>query len=143
MPGRGTLTKRIFDQVDVNKVPVQKWAKEHGNTSICCTLCSRKVSVGSNGIWLVNQHAKGANHKALSDARYSENQTRFGFSTGEMVKSLQDYVCEAEVLWAFKVAEEDWNFKSCDSLDKLFQRMFSNDVSAKFGVSRTKMSYGI
>ena len=48
---------------------------------------------------------------------------------------------EAECLWAFKVAEQDWSFCSCDDVNSLFYRMFPYEVSEKFSVGRTKMSY--
>ena len=44
-------------------------------------------------------------------------------------------------LGPFKVVEEDWSFASCDGLKVLFQRMFPGEVSEKFSVAHTKMSY--
>ena len=56
-------------------------------------------------------------------------------------KPLGTRVFEAECLWAFKVAEEDWSFSSCDNIKALFQRMFAGEVCEKFSIAHTKMSY--
>ena len=92
----------------------------------------------------VNQHAKTKEHKIKSNARFSPSQPRF-----EKVRSAIEYsskpletrVFEAEYLWAFKVADEDWSFASCDSLEVLLQRMFPGEDGEKFSVAHTKMSY--
>ena len=48
---------------------------------------------------------------------------------------------QAEGLWAFKLAEQDWSFRSCDGIDRLFHRMFQSETSEKFAIVRTKMSF--
>ena len=48
---------------------------------------------------------------------------------------------QAEELWAFKLAEQDWSFRSCDVIDQLFHCMFQNETSEKFAVGYTKISY--
>ena len=48
---------------------------------------------------------------------------------------------EAECLWAFKVAEQDWIFRSCDDFNSLLYRMFPCEVSEKFSVGHTKMPH--
>ena len=50
---------------------------------------------------------------------------------------------QAEGLWAFKLAEQDWSFRSCDGIDQLFHRMFESETSEKFTIGCTKMSYGV
>lgn len=53
-------------------------------------------------------------------------------------------VIEAEMLWLFKIAEEDQCFASRDHLDKLFVRMFKDcNVAEMFFVSHTKSSCGV
>lgn len=143
MPSRETSVSKLFEQTDTNGVVVGKWAKPHNQQNIWCTLCAKSVSISSGGMWMVNQHAKGTNHKQLSTARFSDNQPRFSPSSSTLIKPLNERVLEAEILWAFKVAEEDWSFRSCDNLDKLFGRMFHSEESAKFGMAHTKASYAI
>ena len=48
---------------------------------------------------------------------------------------------QAEELWAFKLAEQGWSFRSCDGIDRLFHRMFQSETSEKVAIGRTKMSY--
>ena len=48
---------------------------------------------------------------------------------------------QAEGLWAFKLAEQDWSFRSCDGINQLFHRMFQSETSEKFTIGCTKMSY--
>ena len=38
---------------------------------------------------------------------------------------------QAEELWAFKLAEQDWSFRSCDGIDLLFHGMFQSETSEK------------
>ena len=48
---------------------------------------------------------------------------------------------QPEELWAFKLTEQGWNFRSCDGIDRLFHRMFQSERSEKLAIGRTKMSY--
>ena len=44
-------------------------------------------------------------------------------------------------IWGFKLAEQDWSFRSCDVIDQLFHCMFQNETSEKFAMGLTRMSY--
>ena len=48
---------------------------------------------------------------------------------------------QTEGLWAFKLAKQDWSFRSCDGIDRLFHHMFKSETSETFSIGCTKMSY--
>ena len=48
---------------------------------------------------------------------------------------------QAKGLWAFKLAEQDWSFRSCNGINRLFHRTFQSKTSEKFTIGHTKMSY--
>ena len=144
MPEHKTKSLGLLDKVDANNIQIGKYAKVHTSTSIWCHLCQKNVAIDHSGLNQVNQHAKTKEHKVKSNARFSPSQPRFekvGSAIEYSSKPLETRVFEAECLWAFKVAEDDWSFASCDSLKVLFQRMFPGEVSEKFSAAHTKMSY--
>ena len=48
----------------------------------------------------------------------------------------------AEVMWMFKVTEQDNSLRSCDGVQKLTQTILSDsDISEGFIISRQKASY--
>ena len=109
-----------FDKIDSNKVRVGDWAKEYGEGSIWCILCNRKVSVDHNCMAQINRHCRIAEHSKLLRERFSTAQPKL-FSTAQskfiktgstitLGKPLDRRVDEAEVLWAFKLVEQDWSF---------------------------------
>ena len=59
----------------------------------------------------------------------------------QLAKAVHIQVTQAEGLWAFKLAEQDWNFRSCDGIDQVFHCMFESETSEKCAIWRTKMSY--
>ena len=91
----------------------------------------------------VNQHVRGKTHKSFSDAKFSSSQSRFfrSASSVQHAKPVHIQVTQAEGLWAFKLAEQYWSFRSCDGIDRLFRRMFQSETSEKFAIGRTKISY--
>ena len=96
----------------------------------------------------INQHVIAGKHrKAWENVHPDPNkQKTFQAVRGEVAlsKPLNQSVLEAEIVWLFKLAEEDWSFESCDHLDKLFVRMFPGSaVAEKFGTAHTKASYSI
>ena len=140
---RPTKSKTHFDKIDCNKVIIGGWAKEYGKGSIWCILCNRKVNVDHSSMAQINQHCRTAEHSKLSKERFSTTQPKF-IKTGWTItlgKPLDRRVDEAEVLWAFKLAEQDWPFRSSDDTGKLFQRMNFGEMAGKFKMGHTKMSY--
>ena len=138
-----TRSKTHFDKTDCNKVRVGDWAKEYGEGSIWCNLCNKKVNVDHSGMAQINQHCRTAEHSKLSKKRFSTSQPKF-IKTGLTItlrKPLDRRVGEAEVLWAFKLAEQHWSFRSLDDTGKLPQRMNLGEVAEKFKMGHTKMSY--
>ena len=59
----------------------------------------------------------------------------------QLAKAVHIQVTQAEGLWAFKLAEQDWNFRSCDGIDQVFHCMFESETSEKCAIWRTKMPY--
>ena len=140
---RPTKSRSLFDKIDCKNVKVGDWAKQHDGESIWCTLCNKKVSIDHSGMGQINQHCRTFEHSSLSNERFSTSQPKF-IKTGSTItlgKPLDRRVVEAEVIWAFKLAEQDWSFRSSDDTGKLFQRMHFGEVAEKFKMGRTKMSY--
>ena len=121
-----------------------KWAKIHTEKTLWCMLCNKSVAIDHGGLSQVNQHLKTNDHKVKADARFSTTQPKFqkvGNSMEYLNKSIDKRVLEAECLWAFKLAEEDWSFASIDDVKILFKRMFGGEVLEHFSAGHTKMSY--
>ena len=97
-----------------------------------------------SGIGQVNQHAGSRSHSLKSKTRFSSDQPKFkkiGNNIKCCSKPLETRYMEAECLWTFKVAKQDWIFCSCDDINSLFYLMFPCEVSEKFSVGHTKMAY--
>ena len=91
----------------------------------------------------VNQHVIGKKHNILSDQGFSKTQLKFLNAASNVIlgKPLDARVVEAEILYAFKLAEQDWYFRSCDGTGTLFENMHLGEVASKFGLGYSKMSY--
>ena len=111
--------------------------------AIYCTSCHKPVHINHGGMEQVNQPVRGKTHKSFSEAKFSSSQSRFFQSASgvQLAKPVHIQVTQAEGLWAFKLAEQDWSFRSCDGIYRLFHRMFQSETSEKFAIVRTKMSY--
>ena len=133
-------SKRLLGEVDSNVV-IEKWATLHRVSAIWCTLCKKPVPVDHSWIGQMNQHVQGKNHMELSNLRFSSIQPRFDKigATVQLAKPILTKTLEAECLWAFKLAEADLSFCSCDNINKLFHGMFTSDVTEKFSIAHTKV----
>ena len=88
-----------------------------------CLLCNKTIAVDHSGIGQVNQHAGSCSHSLKSKTRFSSDQPKFEKIESNIKfcsKPLQTRYMEAECLWAFKVAEQDWSFCSCDDVNSFF-----------------------
>ena len=145
MPSHDMMaTGELLEKLDCNGVTIKKWAKIHEKSSIWCMVCNKIITVDDSRIGQVNQHAGSGSHSLKSKTRFSSDQPKFekiGNNIKFCSKPLQTRYMEAECLWAFKVAEQDWSFRSCDNIISLFYHMFPCEVSKKFSVGHTKMSY--
>ena len=95
--------------------------------SIWCMLCNKTVAVDHSGIGQVYQHATCGSHSLKSKPCFPSDQSKFekiGNNIKFCSKPLQTRYMEAECLWAFKVAKQDWRFHSCDNINSLFNLMF-------------------
>ena len=98
-------------------------------------LGNKTVAVDHSGIGQVNQYTGSGSHSLKSKTRFSSDQPKFekiGNSIKFCSKPLQTRCMEAECFWAFKVAEQDWSFRSCDDIKSLFYRIFPCEVSERF-----------
>ncbi|CAM4672851.1 unnamed protein product [Leuciscus chuanchicus] len=112
-------------------------------------------------------HAKGAKHQAVVAAREGSSMTITSFfsppSTSTDVRSIagSSIMCQtegtrqgtisnvtrqdalrAEVLWALKVANSHYSFKSCEDVSALFSAMFpDSQLAAKFARGERKCAY--
>ena len=83
-------------------------------------LCNKTVAVDHSGIGQVNQHVGSSSHSLKSKTRFSSDQPKFDKIRNNIKfcsKPLQTRYMEAGCLWAFKVAEKDWSFCSCDDIN--------------------------
>ena len=120
MPKHKTTSKNLFEKVDANNVVVNKWAVFGVDANATyCTLCCKPVPINHGGMEQVNQHVQGKTHKSFFDAKFSSSQCRFfkSASSVQHAKLVHIQVIQAEGLWAFKLAEQDWSFRSCDGID--------------------------
>ena len=144
MPKHKITSKNLFEKIHANNVMVNKWAVlgVDANTTYC-TLYRKSAPINHGGMEQVNQHVRGKTHKSFSDAKFSSSQSRFfkSASSVQLAKPVHIQVTQAEGLWAFKLAEQDLSFRSCDGIDRIFHRMIQSVTSEKFVIGRTKMPY--
>ena len=91
--------------------------------------------------------------KKLSKLRFSNTAAHIGGSdrtikskdtVNSIDPSLNNKVSAAEATWLFKVAEEDYSFRSCDDTPLVFtKKRFQSAISQKFTLSQEKASYVI
>ena len=136
-------TGERLEKLDCNGVTIKNWAKIYDKSSVWCMLCNKTLAVDHSGIVQVNQHVGSGSHSLKSKTHFSSDQPKFekiGNNVKFCSKTLQTRYMEAECLWTFKVAKQDWSFCSCDDMNSLFYHM-KCEVSEKFSVGHTKMSY--
>ena len=105
-----TTSKNLSDKIDANNAMVNKWTVlEVDANAIDFTLCCELVPI---------------NHS-------SQSQFFKSASSVKLAKPVHIQVTHRKGLWAFKLAEQDWSFRSCDGIDQLFHCMFQNDTSEK------------
>ena len=105
-----TTSKNLLDKKDANNVMVNKWTVlEVDVNEIDFTLCCEPLPI---------------NHS-------SQSQFFKSASSVKLAKPVHIQVTHRKGLWAFKLAEQDWSFRSCDGIDQLFHCMFQNDTSEK------------
>ena len=146
MPDYKTQARGVLDKVGADGLQISKWANPLSDTQIWCNLCAKPVSVDHSGISQVNQHIKpGTTHYEKARQRFSTSQPKFepvGDGAIKYVKKTPELrKIEAEALWSFKIAEEDWSFTSSDDTNTLFKRMFGEEAVKSFSVGHTKLSY--
>ena len=106
--------------------------------------CNETVAVEHSGIGQVNLQAGSGSHSLKSKTHFSSEESKFekiGNNIKFCSKPLQTRCMKAECLWEFKVAKQDWSFRSCDDINPLFYCMFPCEIPRKFLVDPTKMSY--
>ena len=123
---------------------IEKWIEKRIGKVLFCNLCKKDVNYDKGGINQVNMccHWNTKKHGRLYNQIQIFRQHSKQLTAIFNYPNCWIYVIKAEILWLFKVAEEDWSFASCDYLEKLFARMFKGcNVAEKFGVGNTKASY--
>ena len=127
-----TTSKNLLEKIDANNVLVNKWAVLGVDANaIDSTLCCKPVPI-NHSLEQVNQHVWDKTQTFFSDAKFSSSQCRFfkSASNVKLAKQVHIQVTQAKRLWAFKLAEQDWSFRSCDGIDRLFLCMFQKwDIS--------------
>ncbi len=130
-----------------------------------CTLCRKTFDISNMGEAALSSHAKGAKHQSAAAAACATAPnpiTGFfirvtdvtpapncGASLSATVKqgtilsaASRNETLTAEVLWALKVANSHYSYKSCEDTGQLFQSMFPDSkIAASFACGERKCSY--
>ena len=78
MPEHKTQAQCLLDKTGEDGLQIGKWAREHSDTQIWCTLCCKGVTIDHGGISQVNQHIRpGSKHHEKASARFSTSQPKF------------------------------------------------------------------
>ena len=106
----------------------------HDNNYAVCNLCNKHLKYSQNGFQTIFAHSEKMKHKTMSNAKYNTNQVHIVSSKPTSSKSTSESsgsstpstfqldptmdvkVRAAEAKWLFKLAEEDYSFRSCDDL---------------------------
>ena len=142
--GNTTFSPDLLKKNDFFEVEIGKWGRKHSNTELWCSFCNKAVPFDHGGMNQINQHMKSGKHKTTSNLRFSNTQPKLQQVKGALKLGIpvSTQTTQAEVLWAFKVAEEDFSLMSCNDVGKLFGRMFEGSaVAEKFSMGQSKISY--
>ena len=144
----------MLEAEDSNGVRLNLWLWKDDEYHGYCKLCSCQIKFNTQGAQAFTQHSQKKKCKGISDVRFSTSQVHISgeAESASMKKSAsktmildaskKHKISSAEVIWMFKVAEQDYSLRSCDRVPKLFQTMFSDSNIAKgFTMSRQKASY--
>ena len=108
--------KDIVNKKGLLVAQVARQAKLHSSSEIWCNLCYTAIKLDHGGINQVNQHVQSQLHKTKSYVKFSEKQATLHSLKGAvtLTKVVELRRTEVEALQAFKKAEEDFSFASCD-----------------------------
>ncbi|KAK0143227.1 hypothetical protein N1851_018653 [Merluccius polli] len=158
MPG-----KCQFNNVWLHLDKYKTWLEKVEDPSKArCGLCSKIIDISNMGEAALTSHAKGAKHKAVVAVREGSSMTITSFfsspststsvtpTAGSSQGTIQGTISNvtrqdslrAEVLWALKVANSHYSFKSCEDVTKLFSAMFpDSQLAGKFACGERKCAY--
>ncbi|KAK5900192.1 hypothetical protein CesoFtcFv8_009591 [Champsocephalus esox] len=154
MPG-----KCRFNNVWLLKDNYQLWlSKDTDPRRAKCKLCSKIIDISNMGEAALASHMKGTKHQTAVAAVASSamfrtfmnvdatpsNATSVSTATKQTtlnVPSKHD-VIKAEILWALKIMDSHYSYKSSEDTSRLFAAMFpDSEIAAQFACGESKCSY--
>ena len=162
--GKTKFNQAWLNNRDSQGFLVGQWCKaDEANTKALCTVCGKSFNVDNSGFQQILAHSKGLKHQNLTRAKLSPSQSHFKVNGNNkqpapipcssktettdrtqpiLDKCTNDLVTQAEILWALKISQGNFSYRSCDDIPALFKKMFPGNVVAEnFSMSRTKISY--
>lgn len=164
MPG-----KCCFNNIWLHKDIYKSWLeKTEDRGKAKCVVCRKTFDISNMGEATLSSHAKGAKHHAAVAACEASAITSFFRTTpppqpatvtppavcssSTATSSLKqgtlnsvitrNEVLTSEVLWALKVANAHFSYKSCEDLSQLFQAIFpDSQIAKKFACGERKCAY--
>lgn len=131
-----------------------------------CGLCSKIIDISNMGEAALTSHAKGTKHQAVVAAREGSSMSLTSFfsppsTSTSVTPTAGSSICQTqgtrqgtisnvtrqeslrpEVLWALKVANSHYSFKSCEDVSELFSVMFpDSQLAGKFACGERKCAY--
>ncbi|XP_019127348.1 uncharacterized protein LOC109141461 [Larimichthys crocea] len=156
MPG-----KCSFNSAWLSKESYQQWLARDGDQGRArCKFCMKSFDVSNMGEAALVSHLKGKKHQVLASATnrlaitdFMTTVTTERPSTSSVVLSAatkqstissdsKNEVLKAEILWALKVMNSHYSFKSSEDTSKLFGAMFpDSEIAKRFACGERKCAY--
>lgn len=156
MPG-----KCRFNNVWLLKDNYQLWlSKDTDPRRAKCKLCSKIIDISNMGEAALASHMKGTKHQTTAAAVASSamvstfmnvdaantpsNSTSVSTATKQTTLNVpsKHEVIKAEILWALKIMDSHYSYKSSEDTSRLFAAMFpDSEIAAQFACGESKCSY--
>ncbi|KAG8192189.1 hypothetical protein JTE90_009953 [Oedothorax gibbosus] len=156
MPGgRTKFQSKWLEVKDGNGNLISDWCTAtKSEYEAYCLICKTSLSVSNSGIAQLQQHALRQKHataskqikgqKILGSSGFfcSRNEKTSKPRSLAVALTTDQLVTKAEAIWAMKVADANYSFKSCVNITSVFKLMFKNHpIVNGMQLSERKLSY--
>lgn len=137
---------------DSNNYLISLWCQKGKNDfEAFCIIWPHHFSCANRGKDQLVKHSATKKHSSKANVVFSAREKTFTVTesgsvvttskTNDRTDSLNDSM-RSELIWAFKLAQSNFSFASCNGLKEVFILMFGNSAKL-FNMDQTKASYPI
>ena len=118
------------------------YVKKIDSENVLCSVCNKTITYKNTGFQAIENHSKTKTHQKSIEAVKQCSKLVIKNNNLELgVRSKNKDVIKAEIIWTLKTVLSNYSANSCEGINSVFNVMFQNEISEKFQLSRTKVSY--